>query len=164
MHRDMAVPPLTPWEPWPRLTRKLCRFGVPVLAVGLGASFAAIAACVREGALAVLDPGQLTNALRAHGVKIGNQHRTGSTGIPAGLLSGRLPHPYHALTELTSSQDRVLYSMMRGASAQEIADHLVISLATVRSHIRSILGILGVTSQLKAVAMANGHYPLAFSC
>jgi DNA-binding CsgD family transcriptional regulator len=53
----------------------------------------------------------------------------------------------------------VLFYLTGGRSAQEIAEELVISLATVRSHIRSILRKLGVRSQLAAVAMANrrGH-------
>jgi len=64
-----------------------------------------------------------------------------------------------ALVELTTSEHRVLYHMMRGASASDIAEQLIVSLATVRSHIRSILRKLGVSSQLAAVALANGSHP-----
>ena len=58
---------------------------------------------------------------------------------------------------LTSSERRVLYFLTVGRSAQEIADELVVSLATVRSHIRSVLRKLGVRSQLAAVAVANSR-------
>ena len=62
------------------------------------------------------------------------------------------------LAGLTITEHRVLYHMMMGASASEMAAHLVVSVATVRSHIRSILRKLGVTSQLAAVALANGAH------
>jgi DNA-binding NarL/FixJ family response regulator len=44
---------------------------------------------------------------------------------------------------------------MDGASAEEIAKSSFVSLATVRSQIRSILEKLGVHSQVAAVAMAH---------
>ena len=56
---------------------------------------------------------------------------------------------------LTSSERRVLYYLTTGLAAQDIADDLVVSLATVRSHIRSVLRKLEVRSQLAAVALAN---------
>ena len=74
---------------------------------------------------------------------------------PARLAPWAAP-PYDALVDLTPGEHRVLYQMMHGASAGEIAKQLVVSLATVRSHIRSILRKLGVSSQLAAVALANG--------
>jgi len=46
--------------------------------------------------------------------------------------------------------------MMEGRTASEIATTLVVSLTTVRSHIRSILRKLNVNSQLAAVALAFG--------
>jgi DNA-binding CsgD family transcriptional regulator len=49
--------------------------------------------------------------------------------------------------------------MMEGRSAAEIATTLVVSLTTVRSHIRSILRKLNVNSQLAAVALAFGTLP-----
>ena len=57
---------------------------------------------------------------------------------------------------LTSSERRVLFYLTTGTSPADIALELVVSLATVRSHIRSILRKLGVRSQLAAVALANG--------
>ena len=49
----------------------------------------------------------------------------------------------------------VLAALMRGLSAEEIGAVEFVSIATVRSHIRSILQKLGVNSQLAAVATAN---------
>ena len=58
--------------------------------------------------------------------------------------------------QLTSSERRVLFYLTTGTSPRDISLELVVSLATVRSHIRSILRKLGVRSQLAAVALANG--------
>lgn len=55
---------------------------------------------------------------------------------------------------LTAREAQVLDLLMCGDSAQEIADRLVVSLSTVRTHIRAIMHKLGVSSQLAAAAMA----------
>ena len=47
--------------------------------------------------------------------------------------------------------------MTEGWAAQDMTDELVVSLTTVRSHIRSVLRKLGVRSQLAAVALANSR-------
>lgn len=57
-------------------------------------------------------------------------------------------------TQLTVREHQVLVALMDGMSADEIAASTYVSLATVRTHIRSILQKLGVNSQLAAVAMA----------
>lgn len=59
--------------------------------------------------------------------------------------------PFRRLTE---REQEVLALMIDGKRAAEIADATFVSMATVRSHIRSILSKLGVTSQLAAVSMA----------
>ena len=46
------------------------------------------------------------------------------------------------------------HSLARGRSVREIADEWVVSEATVRTHVRSVLAKLEVRSQLAAVAMA----------
>ena len=91
-------------------------------------------------------PGQLLDLSRTGRVgsdRTISRHTTGLPGLPPGPL------------QLTSSERRVLYYLTTGGSAQEIADEIVVSLATVRSHIRSVLRKLGVRSQLAAVALAN---------
>ena len=60
--------------------------------------------------------------------------------------------PFAALTPRESD---VLGALTRGLSAEEISATTFVSVATVRSHIRSILQKLGVNSQLAAVAAAN---------
>lgn len=55
---------------------------------------------------------------------------------------------------LTARESQVLALLMSGETAGEIAAQLVVSLPTVRSHIRAIMRKLGVSSQLAAVALA----------
>jgi DNA-binding NarL/FixJ family response regulator len=56
---------------------------------------------------------------------------------------------------LTARERAVLVAMMDGSTADEIARSAFVSVATVRSQIRSILEKLGVHSQMAAVALAH---------
>jgi len=55
---------------------------------------------------------------------------------------------------LTRREEQVLAMLLDGVQAAEIAERSFVSLATVRSQIRSILAKLGTGSQLTAVSMA----------
>jgi DNA-binding NarL/FixJ family response regulator len=59
------------------------------------------------------------------------------------------------LAQLSPREQNVLGALVDGLSCEEIATSQFVSVATVRSQIRSILQKLGVRSQLAAVAMAN---------
>jgi len=59
------------------------------------------------------------------------------------------------LRSLSPRETEVLGALIEGRSAETIASEQFVSLGTVRSHIRSILRKLGVTSQLAAVAAAR---------
>lgn len=60
-----------------------------------------------------------------------------------------------AFARLTPTEARTLAALMDGRQAEQIAGDWVVSVATVRSHIRSLLRKLGVNSQLAAVAAAR---------
>jgi DNA-binding NarL/FixJ family response regulator len=60
--------------------------------------------------------------------------------------------PFEALTQRESE---VLAEMMKGRSADQIAQGWTVSTATVRSQIRAVLSKLGVNSQLAATARAR---------
>lgn len=73
-----------------------------------------------------------------------------ATGDSAQLTTtaDRSPH-------LTRRQREVLYLLMEGLRAKQIAGRLSLSETTVRNHIHAILRELGVQSQLEAVARAR---------
>ena len=133
-----------------RLTTAYVDKGVTVLAVSAGAGAGAIASCVTQGALALFDLDGLAEALRSlDGLSIDEARQV------AELLT--LPERFRALLGLTAGERRVLFYLTEGWAAQDIADELVVSLTTVRSHIRSVLRKLEVRSQLAAVAIANSR-------
>lgn len=61
-------------------------------------------------------------------------------------------------SQLTQREREVLGRLVAGYRAAAIAEEFVVSLATVRTQIRSILAKLEVTSQLEAVALARQRY------
>jgi NarL family two-component system response regulator LiaR len=63
---------------------------------------------------------------------------------------------------LTAREWEVLDLMTLGASTQEIANDLLVSLGTVQSHVKHILRKFGVHSRTEAIARAHelrGHRP-----
>jgi len=143
------------WERPARIARAMRDCGIPVIAVSLGASAAALAVCVEQGAVGLFQAELLPQELaRQASRRLANGSAQNGHDEPRG--PGQLPPPYHALVRLTPSERRVLFQMMEGRTASEIATTLVVSLTTVRSHIRSILRKLNVNSQLAAVALAFG--------
>jgi LuxR family transcriptional regulator, maltose regulon positive regulatory protein len=67
-----------------------------------------------------------------------------------------------ALVEpLTPREQQVLRLLLAGASNQEIASELVISLATVKKHVSNLLGKLGVASRTQAIVRAREWSHLA---
>jgi DNA-binding NarL/FixJ family response regulator len=171
LHPDTARPLKgseggTPWEHPARLARALVDAGASVIALSVGSSAAGVAACVEQGAAGLLHIDALADELvtvaKVSALRASGPSRINSAN-PAGAQRGRrqLPAPFDALVHLTSTERKVLFHMMEGRAAGEIASELVVSLTTVRSHIRSILRKLNVNSQLAAVAIANGAYPRA---
>ena len=56
---------------------------------------------------------------------------------------------------LTDRELDVLRLVAEGLSRSEIADQLVLSLNTIKTHVRNIYGKLGVKNQMQAVAKAR---------
>jgi DNA-binding CsgD family transcriptional regulator len=140
------------WHVPAQLAARYFSKGTGVLAVGAGAGPGALAGCMAQGATVLLDLDELQAELSHLGVAPGPDDSWSAQGV-----GGRVPPPIEALMLLTASERRVLFYLTTGRSAQDIADDLVVSVTTVRSHIRSILRKLGVRSQLAAVAIANGQ-------
>jgi two-component system, NarL family, response regulator LiaR len=64
---------------------------------------------------------------------------------------------------LTSREVQILQAVAEGRSTQEVAETLFISPFTVQSHVKSILGKLGVHSKLEAVTFCLRHGLIAVS-
>ncbi len=69
------------------------------------------------------------------------------------LVQATRPTPHPAF-DLTEREREVLQLVVNGYSNQQIAEKLVISLATVKAHISSILSKLQVSSRSEAIAYA----------
>ena len=61
------------------------------------------------------------------------------------------------VSNLTEREREVLNLVVQGQSNQQIADAMVISIATVKAHISSILSKLEVSSRTEAIAYAIKH-------
>jgi NarL family two-component system response regulator LiaR len=59
--------------------------------------------------------------------------------------------------DLTERERDVLHLLVQGESNQQIAEAMVISIATVKAHVSSILSKLGVSSRAEAMAYAIKH-------
>jgi len=78
-------------------------------------------------------------------------------GEPAAALAPRppIPQPSALIEPLSERELEVLRLLAEGLKYAEIADRLVVSLNTVRFHVKEIYGKLGVNRQAQAVARAQ---------
>jgi NarL family two-component system response regulator LiaR len=95
---------------------------------------------------------ELVNAIRA--AKLGRS--TLSPEAAKVLIQATRP-AYHPTFDLTERETEVLQLVVNGYSNQQIADALVITLATVKAHISNILSKLQVSSRAEAIAYAIKH-------
>lgn len=70
-------------------------------------------------------------------------------------MAARADYTRHPADTLTEREIEVLQHIAQGASNQEIADALVVSLGTVKSHIHHIMDKLGAQNRTEAVARAR---------
>ncbi len=120
-----------------------------VLIIGQDDGEAVIRKALESGARGFLLQGcsveELTNAVRAVS--------RGGTAFAAAVAS-RIAESF-ASEALTRREDQVLHFMAHGLSNKEIAQRLVISLGTVKSHVKSILVKLGASRRTEAAAIAQ---------
>lgn len=134
--------------------------GVRVLVLTASERPEDLAACYEAGAVAVLPKnealGASVNAVRA-AIKGEVVRGTDRGAILSAARKDRNEEAarLRPFQRLTAREQVVLGRLMHGKTAEDIADEQVVTLNTVRSHIRSILAKLGVNSQLAAVVMAQ---------
>jgi DNA-binding CsgD family transcriptional regulator len=73
--------------------------------------------------------------------------------VSRSAAGAEVAHP--ALDRLTSREREVLAELAAGRSYHELSGALGISLHTVRTHVRNLLGKLDLTTRLEAVTLAR---------
>ena len=96
---------------------------------------------------------ELTRAIRA-------AHNGQPTLAPeaAQVLMSRFTRPKPVGHDLSAREREVLRLMVQGLNNPAIAERLVVGRSTVKFHVSSILGKLGVGSRTEAVAVAVEHH------
>lgn len=137
------------WERPRELVGTLHRLGRRIWVVNAGGSAIAIAGCLAAGADAIILDG-LAERLRTA------FSQRSEAGDVRRRRRGPVERSLRGLMALTASERRVLFCLACGYAATDIAAELMVSVSTVRAHIRAILRKLDVRTQLAAVARANG--------
>lgn len=143
------------------LIAPLARAGANVVVVTASTDLGRWGACVRQGARKILSKGRplqetLSTVRRLHqGLPVMN-----SVELEQLLDSWRSERMVtddmrRRLELLTPREKQILGELIEGHSVREIARISVVSEATVRTQVKSILGKLEVSSQLAAVGLAH---------
>ncbi|MBW3605507.1 MAG: LuxR C-terminal-related transcriptional regulator [Actinobacteria bacterium] len=120
-----------------------------------------LAQCLEEGAVGVMNKSvsfdELVEQIHAvlEGEALMTRHEREELLSRLRLHRAERDHELRAFNELTAREGEVLGELMQGKAADTIAEESVVSVATIRTQIRSILSKLGVNSQLAAVARAQ---------
>jgi DNA-binding NarL/FixJ family response regulator len=138
------------------LTDRSCR--TVVMTTSAGASLAG--RCLREGAAAVVDKDMAFEHLVEVLLRLGAGEDVISEEERAALLEHLVTTPDDVASAapfnaLTPRQACVLAALIDGVTPQEFGRRHHLSINTVRTHIRGILGRLGVGSQREALVLAR---------
>jgi DNA-binding NarL/FixJ family response regulator len=110
---------------------------------------AALAAGAAGYVLKDADPEEVATAIRA--ATVGEVHLDGTV---ARQLTRRMTAPHVGLASLTAREREILTLVAQGYANREIADRLVISERTVRTHVSNVLNKLQVGSRTQAALLA----------
>jgi NarL family two-component system response regulator LiaR len=113
----------------------------------------------------VLEAGALSYLLKnVSADELGRAIRAARVGQPtlapeaAQALISRVTAPKSPGHDLSPREREVLALMVQGLNNPDIAERLVVGRSTVKFHVSSILGKLGVQSRTEAVALAVQHH------
>jgi len=141
--------------------RSIHELGTDVMVVTGVTDRVRLAECVEAGAAGIVAKSSSFEGLADDVVQLVDgaaiMSRRQREGMVALLRRSRVDERerYAPFEQLTVRESEVLMALLDGHPAEAIAEAGFVSVATVRSHIRSILQKLGVNSQLAAVAMAR---------
>jgi two-component system, NarL family, nitrate/nitrite response regulator NarL len=144
-----------------RLISSLATAGINVVVVTASLDRARWGEAIRFGARKVLAKSRPLNDILATVRRINQGLQVMAPGEREELLQAWVTERSHLvdlharLDLLTAREREVLAHLMRGRSVREIAHVGVVSEATVRTQVKSILAKLEVTSQLAAVGLAH---------
>lgn len=143
------------------LIQPMVELGIAVLVVTGDMGRLTVAECLEAGAAGVLNKGVPAGAVLEGLTKAVAGRQIISDAEKQELIAllredrARRNRRMNRFDDLTPREAEVLQMICDGLSAAEIAEESYVSLATVRSQIRSILMKLGVRSQLAAAAEAR---------
>lgn len=144
-----------------RLISPLAQSGIAVIVVTGSPDRAVWGEALRNGARKVLSKGAHLDEILATVRKVRDGRPVISRGEREQLLEEWRRHhvQVHAARQrlelLTRRESEVLGQLMEGLQVGDIARRSVVSVATVRTQVKSILAKLEVTSQLAAVGLAH---------
>ncbi|MBO0841569.1 MAG: response regulator transcription factor [Nocardioides sp.] len=144
-----------------RLIEPLARQGIAVVVVTAAIEEARWGQALRSGARTVLSKSRPLGEISGTVRKLGNRQSVLDVSERERLI--KIWHEReHEVAELrgrierlTKRESEVLGHLMRGHTVHEIAVQSVVSEATVRTQVKSILAKLGVSSQIAAVGLAH---------
>ena len=144
-----------------RLVKPLSKLGSAVVVLTGVTDEAALAECLEQGAYGLARKSepfdQLVNKViaAANGETVTPAHERFALLDNLRVERRRQRERFEPFQRLTAREAEVLDRLMRGMQAEAIARDFYVSVATVRSQIRSVLSKLDVNSQLAAVALAS---------
>ena len=87
-----------------------------------------------------------------------DEHRiVGVFGVVRSAKEQKRPREGAAVPRLTPRQHEVLHLLGAGYTTRQMADHMGVSIETVRNHVRMLLAQLGAKSRLQAVLLGHQY-------